>query len=44
MGSGKDKIKTKKEIITKINSYFFDVKNVPTIFISAINKSCKKSI
>ena len=39
-----DKAKTKKEIITKINSYFFDIKNVPTIFISAINKSCKNAI
>ena len=40
----KDKIKIKKEIISKINSYFFDVKDVPTIFISALNKSCKRTI
>ena len=34
----------KKELISKINSYFFDVKNVPAIFISALNKDCKNII
>ena len=38
------KEKMKKELISKINSYFFDIKNVPAIFISALNKDCKNII
>ena len=34
----------KREILSRINSYFFDIKDVPSIFISAINKSCKNII
>ncbi len=39
-----EKTKVKKEILSKINSYFFDIKDVPAVFISAINKSCKNII
>ena len=40
-----DLIKIKKEqknILTQVN--FFDIKNVPVIFMSAIKKSCKSEI
>ena len=40
----KEKTKVKGEILSRINSYFFDIKDVPSIFISAINKSCKNTI
>ena len=40
----KEKTKVKREILSRINSYFFDIKDVPSIFISAINKSCKNII
>tara|TARA_B100000029_G_scaffold264325_1_gene260522 strand:+ start:856 stop:2235 length:1380 start_codon:yes stop_codon:yes gene_type:complete len=40
----KEKVKVKTEILSKINSYFFDIKDVPAIFISALNKSCKNLI
>ncbi len=39
-----EKVKVKTEILSKINSYFFDIKDVPAIFISALNKSCKNII
>ncbi|PPR26151.1 MAG: GTPase Der [Alphaproteobacteria bacterium MarineAlpha9_Bin4] len=39
-----EKEKIKKEIISKINSYFFDIKDVPAVFISALNKNCKNII
>ncbi len=40
----KDKERTKKNILTQVNSFFFDIKNVPAIFMSAIKKSCKSEI
>ena len=40
----KEKSKVKREILSKINSYFFDIKDVPSVFISAIKKNCKNII
>ena len=36
--------KVKANILEKINTYFFDVKNVPAIFVSALNKNCKNTV
>ena len=36
--------KVKADILEKINTYFFDVKNVPAIFVSALNKNCKNIV
>ena len=34
----------RREILSKINSYFFDIKDVPSVFISAIKRNCKNII
>ncbi len=39
-----DKNKVEKEILSRVNDYFFDIKDVPAVFISAINQSCKIKI